>query len=215
MRVETEVAEILASIPSRLWDGSELPVPIEVIAREVYGLRVLLKSAGEMKEALDCPADVPFDVSGLLLSGIGEIWVNSWEAGQAWGKARIRFTVGHELGHFVMHQAAPRGIYCRATPEEEAEAREWVARPIPEVEANTFSAALLMPGDMVRDRIRDGAGEECIARVQAEFEVSRKASERRIAALGSLGLVPSPPAGRSPGAATRPQADRCAQNPRI
>lgn len=185
--VESEVDEILAAVPRRVWDGRSLPVPIELIAREVYGLRVLLKSGGEMKEAVGCSADDPFDVSGLLLTGIGEIWVNSWEAEQSWGSPRTRFTVGHELGHFVMHQAAPRGIWCRTTPPEESGAREWVPRPIPEVEANTFSAALLMPGDLVRQRIEKDEAEAGITRVQAEFSVSRKASERRIAALRSLG----------------------------
>lgn len=187
--VESEVDEILAAVPGRVWDGRSLPVPIELIAREVYGLRVLLKSREEMKEAVGCPGDDSFDVSGLLLTGIGEIWVNAWEAEQSWGSPRTRFTIGHELGHFVMHRSAPQGIYCRATPEDESSAREWVPRPIPEVEANTFSAALLMPGDMVRRRIVDGGSEESIMRVQADFSVSRKASERRIAALETPGQV--------------------------
>lgn len=185
--IESEVEEILAGVPRRVWDGRSLPVPVERIAREAYGLRVLLKSGEEMKEAVGCSADDPFDMSGLLLTGIGEIWINSWEAEQSWGSPRTRFTIGHELGHFVMHRTVPQGIYCRATPEDESASLAPVPRPIPEVEANTFSAALLMPGDMVRRRITDGESEECITRVQTDFSVSRKASQRRIAALESIG----------------------------
>lgn len=187
--VESQVGEILRSVPSRIWDGSTLPVPVDLIAREVYGLRVLMKSGEEMREAVGRPVDDTVEVSGLLLTGIGEIWVNSWEAEQSWGNPRTRFTIGHELGHFVMHQDGRTSIYCRADEEEEDQgdepALEPVPRTIPEVEANTFSAALLMPADLMRLRIRNG-DESDVALVQREFVVSRKASLRRIEALNEL-----------------------------
>lgn len=186
-RIESEVGEIVAAIPSRVWNGRSLPVPVEKIAREVYGLRVLLKSGEEIREAVNGPLDEPGDVSGLLLCGIGEIWVNSWEAEQtSWGTPRTRFTVGHELGHYVMHQAGRPGIYCRTTAEEDGSPLEPVPRPIPEVEANTFSASLLMPARLVRPLL-DGESEIDIERIKAEFEVSGKAGARRIEALRQLG----------------------------
>lgn len=183
-RVEFEVGEIIATIPSRVWNGHSLPVPVEQIAREVYGLRVLMKSGAEMKEAIGRPVDEPGEVSGLLFCRTGEIWVNSWEAEQPWGTPRTRFTIGHELGHYVMHQTGSPGIYCRAVGEEHA-AHDPVPRPIPEVEANTFSAALLMPPHLLRPRLA-GEGETDIERIRSEFVVSGKASARRIEALHDL-----------------------------
>lgn len=184
-RVESEVREIIGSVPEKIWDGKSVPVPIEEIVREVYGLRVLMKSGAEMKEAIGRDPDHPGEVSGLLLTRIGEIWVNSWEAEQSWGTPRSRFTIGHELGHFVMHQVNRPAIWCRAPGEDDGPALEPVARPIPEVEANTFSAALLMPGDLVRPRLR-GETEADVERVRTEFQVSRKASLRRLEALASI-----------------------------
>lgn len=188
--IESQVGEILASVPGRIWDGREPPVPVEVIAREVYGLRVLMKSGDEMREAAGRPADDPVEVSGLLLTGIGEIWVNSWEAEQSWGNPRTRFTIGHELGHFVMHQASRAGIYCRANTEDDDQvdepALEPVPRTIPEVEANTFSAALLMPSGLMRERLRSEGDSPDVGMIQREFIVSRKASIRRIEALRQL-----------------------------
>lgn len=183
-QVESEVTEILGAIPSRVWDGRSLPVPVEQIARELYGLRVLMKSGVEMKQAIGRPADQQGEVSGLLFCRIGEIWVNSWEAEQPWGTPRTRFTIGHELGHFVMHQIGTPGIYCRAVGEEHP-ALDPVPRPIPEVEANTFSAALLMPSDLVRTRLC-GEEETDVERVRAEFKVSGKASARRIESIRQL-----------------------------
>ena len=61
-------------------------------------------------------------LSGLLLPARGEIWVNAHEAKQ-WPPRR-RFTIGHELGHWVMHRAAgQQALFCRVN-EAEAKARD-------------------------------------------------------------------------------------------
>lgn len=187
-RVEGEARETLAQIPDRIWDGHSLPVPIERIAREVFGLRVLMKSDREMKEAIGLPGDDEGWISGLLFSQIGEIWVNSWEAEQPWGTRRTRFTIGHELGHHILHQTGLPGIYCRADPEENQGndlALDPVPRTIPEVEANTFSAAILMPETLARKQL-SGIPEEDVELLFSNFVVSRKASERRIHTLRLL-----------------------------
>ncbi|MBA1158923.1 ImmA/IrrE family metallo-endopeptidase [Microvirga mediterraneensis] len=99
---------------------------------------------------------------------------------------RKRFTVAHELGHFVLHLAAGEGEFIDdednfrtiTDPDEpwnEERRREW--------EANVFAAAILMPSSVVRDRwpeIRDVDG-------MAEwFQVSRQAMALR---LNQLGLI--------------------------
>jgi hypothetical protein len=58
----------------------------------------------------DCPP-----TSG---TGSGEIWVNAGEARQ-WPPRR-RFTIGHELGYWVMHRDGQQALFCRKTTVDEA-----------------------------------------------------------------------------------------------
>lgn len=61
---------------------------------------------------------------------------------------RQTFTVGHELGHFLLHKNKKKEVFKRvqaiqldyAGPDDQAE----------EVEANYFAATLIMPTDLVR-----------------------------------------------------------------
>src|SRR5262245_54626537 len=85
-------------------------------------------------------------LSGLLLAGPGEIWVNAAEA-REW-PGRRRFTIGHELGHWIMHrQAGKQSLFCRhaEVDEEEKDRSAEIER-----QANTFAAALTMPAHLIR-----------------------------------------------------------------
>ena len=78
------------------------------------------------------------------------------ESGRKWGilydrntsTRRGRFTIGHELGHYLLHRKKyPDGIYC-----DEA-AVDGRSGELIEQEANTFSATLLMPLDDFKRQI--------------------------------------------------------------
>ncbi len=71
--------------------------------------------------------------------------------------ARRRFTVGHELGHFCLHQQENAPVWCRTGCVEEQE-RKVELPPLPpeEEEANAFAAALLMPARLIRRHYRKG-----------------------------------------------------------
>ena len=115
-------------------------------------------------------------LSGLLLPARGEIWVNAGEARQ-WPPRR-RFTIGHELGHWVMHRSGQQSLFCRRTTVDEAVVLP--ARDIEE-EASAFAAALLMPQWLfVREHARCGGD---VATLCATFGSSIAATERRIASL--------------------------------
>lgn len=185
-RIEQEVGEIMRSIPPHVWDGRSLPIPVEEIAREVYGLRVCHRSHAEMKELVPDQA-VEGTLSGLLISSLGEIWVNEEEAAHPdWGAQRKRFTVGHELGHFVMHRTGLTTVFCRSE-EGNGSGNEPTPRTVPEVEANTFSAALMMPAPFVRSRLSpDRPEEENVAAVMDLFQASDKAARRRVETLRAI-----------------------------
>src|ERR671934_2391666 len=128
-RAEERAEQVLAKLPSWLWDGESLPVPVEDIAASVYGL--LVRDVDDMSAAPGAPPLVPGQsLSGLLLPARGEIWVNADEARQ-WPPRR-RFTIGHELGHWVMHRVAgQQSLFCRKTTVDESGRR---AETVPDIE---------------------------------------------------------------------------------
>src|SRR3954471_22560255 len=137
--VEERAEAVLAALPGYVWDGDRLPVPVEDIADTGFGL--LVRDVEDMGAAPGAPALLDGQsLSGLLLPARGEIWVNAAEARQ-WPPRR-RFTIGHELGHWVMHRTGQEALFCRRTSVDEQAAPP--ARDIEE-EASAFAAALLMP----------------------------------------------------------------------
>ncbi len=148
--IEERAERVLAGVPEWIWDGESLPVPVEDIADSVFRLRV--REVEDLSGAPGAPALEPGgSLSGLLLPGRAEIWVNGTEA-RAWPPRR-RFTIGHELGHWTLHRTGG-AVWCRSNavdpPEDEPAPRR--AYPPEESEANQFAAALLMPAHLVKRR---------------------------------------------------------------
>lgn len=175
--VSRHAEELLAEVPDWIWDHRSLPVPIEDIADSHVGL--LVRDVEDMTAAPGCP-EVGADgsISGLLLPGDGEIWVNATEA-REWPPRR-RFTIGHELGHWFLHQDAQRSLFCRhgtVDPDDGAKAGRPPLDPIEE-EANRFAASLLMPADLVRRHYRRTGGD--FDALCAIFNCSRAAMGRRL-----------------------------------
>src|ERR1700756_3898258 len=101
--IERLAEEFLAQVPSYIWDGTTLPVPIEEIADSHVGL--LVRNVEDLRRAPGAPALADGQLlSGLLLPVEGEIWVSADEARQ-WPPRR-RFTIAHELGHWRLHRHA-------------------------------------------------------------------------------------------------------------
>jgi hypothetical protein len=147
--IERLAEDFLAQVPTYLWDGAKLPVPIEEIADTHVGLLVRdvedLGAAPRAPELLHGQA-----LSGLLLPALGEIWVNADEA-RRWPPRR-RFTIAHELGHWRLHRdVEERAVFCRSgSIAPEAQTREQL--PPAEDEANAFAAAVLMPAALVKEQ---------------------------------------------------------------
>jgi IrrE N-terminal-like domain len=164
--------------------GAEIPVPVESIAEDLLGLRI-----EERWDLADC--------SGLLLPAERLIVLNAAERASAHNDPplrRSRFTVAHELGHWICHaherpEAEP--VYCRqvhlAEPADRALERE----------ANVFAAELLMPAAAVRRTWAEtGEVDGCAARL----DVSRTAMQWR---LYSFDLVEDAPGREHPGVIER------------
>jgi hypothetical protein len=171
-RAREQAERILAGVPAWLWDGERLPVPVEDIVDSCFGLHV--REVEDMRSAPGAPSvGDGQQLSGLLLPARGEIWVNADEA-KRWPPRR-RFTIGHELGHWVMHRTGQESLFCRRTTVQES-------RPVVadiEEEASQFAAELLMPRWLL---VREHAA--CKGDLDAlctRFSSSRAAMERRVA----------------------------------
>jgi Zn-dependent peptidase ImmA (M78 family) len=112
----------------------------------------------------------------LLRASRGEIWVNATEA-REWPPRR-RFTIGHELGHWVLHRAGQTALFCRHGVIESETTKP--APPVPEDEANRFAAALLMPARLMT---REYANDPDFERLCGVFDASGAAMGRRLHAV--------------------------------
>lgn len=161
------------------FDVASYPIPIEDLAR---GLGILVHYE-------------PFDgdLSGILLRDEDRtiIGINSRHAG-----VRQRFTVAHELGHFLLH-AGNKVHVDREFRVNFRDATHTTGSASEEMEANRFAAALLMPESLMREAFRrktsngfdplgdDDESDEVIQKLAREFKVSNQALLIR---LGELGL---------------------------
>ena len=170
--IERTAERVLAGVPDYIWDGRRLPVPIEHIVDSAYSL--LVREVEDMNSAPGCPELAPGEsLSGLLLPGLSEIWVNAAEAATSPG--RRRFTIAHELGHWCMHREENGVVYCRSAVVDPTEERP--PRPPREEEADVFAAALLMPAVIMREQY--GLDSEFRSLCE-RFQVSGQAMSRRL-----------------------------------
>jgi Zn-dependent peptidase ImmA (M78 family) len=108
------------------YEAADLPVPVESIAADLLGLYVEQAEIG---------------CSGLLIPAERRIVVRAGEP-----QSRQRFTLAHELGHWVcqVKEGHEAPVYCRAADVAPTADR------LLEREANVFAAELLMPEDALR-----------------------------------------------------------------
>ena len=103
-------------------------------------------------------------------------------------QVRQRFTVAHEIGHYVLHVKGQqqqlfvdRSIFNRDEGSSTGDDAE-------EVQANQFAAALLMPEKMVREEIAKSAfdldDEDDVSNLAKRFNVSAAAMTFRLKNLG-------------------------------
>lgn len=86
---------------------------------------------------------------------------------------RRRFSIAHEIGHFMLHPD-------RVAPERGGATNAAVAAQ--EHEADQFAAELLMPSDRLRRAAIEYAGD--VQRLATRFEVSQSAMRIRLERLG-------------------------------
>lgn len=147
------------------------PLAVEDVAKAL-GAEIIHKS------------DLPDHIIGRIEIDPSDSSVCRIKLNRKYNKNRLRFTVAHELGHFLKHKHwhseditdsdIPSAIYYNKTNKIGGE--EW--------EANLFAAQLLMPATEIFKLKKQKATLEEMAKT---FEVSKVAIKIRLEALGFLG----------------------------
>ena len=164
-RIEKIVSGILQE-----FHGSELPIPVDEIARK-KGLDIKPYNLGE-------------GISGALVidSGKGTIGVNPTES-----KVRQRFTIAHELGHYELHRQDSSLFIDKEFKVLFRDHNSSTGEILKEQEANAFAAAILMPEKFlireIKGRNFDLTEEDAIKDLAKTFNVSITAMTYRIANL--------------------------------
>lgn len=177
-KISSLVREILRQAGIR-----SIPIPVEKIVQQ-RGIDLRLNN------------DPQSDVSGFLFLG-GErpmIGVNSSQA-----QVRQRFTIAHELGHYLLHGFPPSEVHVdHGFKVMLRDGRSSEGTDEAEREANLFAAELLMPEDLLRAELRDTqhlriddaevAVDELLVRLAGKYGVSKQVMMFRLANLGYLGF---------------------------
>lgn len=156
-------AEALLARFSARFGPTEGAVPVDALATDLLGLLVI-ESDG-------------IEVSGLLVPATRYVYLNARESRESEG--RRRFTLAHEIGHWVCQcdegrSAAPEPILCRASDMSGTGSAL-------EREANNFAASLLMPEQPIHQAAAEGLDIDAAAE---RFGVSDIAMEWRYFNLG-------------------------------
>jgi Zn-dependent peptidase ImmA (M78 family) len=170
-KIEEKVSEILQSM-----NMNYPPVPVDEVA-QYLGLTVEKIQLSE-------------NVSGILVldGDVGTIGVNAGHA-----LVRRRFSVAHEIGHYVLHKTDKSLFidkkYIAVYQRNEKSA---TGEDLLEIQANRFAAALLMPADMIRNAVNqkdfDFGDELALESLAQKFNVSTQAMAYRLANLGLFEL---------------------------
>jgi hypothetical protein len=147
-----------------MFGGPQIPVPVESIAEDFLGLRIV-------QTHMDC--------SGMLLPAERLIRISAAEGPRNEPPLRrFRFTIAHELGHWICHAlegANPAISYCRPIDLTDSADRSL------EREANVFAAELLMPEPAIRASWDELGSADALA---SRFDVSPSAMRWRLYSFG-------------------------------
>lgn len=169
-RIDRLVSQLLERISS-----DEPPIPLEQIVERV--------GASIVYERFDD------DISGVLIRNEGYSVIGVQKSQSL---VRQRFTIAHELGHFLLHDGKPIRVDKSFRVNWRKE-RSSDSRDVEEVEANAFAAKLLMPKHMI-ERVHGVDSFELeddteVARLAELFRVSKQAMNFRLNQLFANGAL--------------------------
>ena len=156
-----------------LRDHNLLDIPVDPLTiAKALGIKVMNAKFSES------------DRSGAIAKrgGITSIFLDSDDS-----PARKRFSIAHEIGHYMLHMQTADDIEIvdkkdnfRSIPVESS---EWTDEKRMEWEANIFAAALLMDEDLIRE---EWLKSKDLLKMAWRFQVSQSAIAIRLTSLGLI-----------------------------
>lgn len=173
--IEKKADEVLEQTNSM-----SMPINIKSVA-EKLGLQVV-------------PYELGDDISGVLLVKDGRTTIG-YNLKQVGNIVRTRFTIAHELGHYILkHERGGLFVddYKRHFAATFRNEESSTGEDIQEREANAFAAAILMPKKILINKVSthrlDFTDDKNLKSLADEFKVSQIAMSYRLANLGILNL---------------------------
>lgn len=160
---------------TKIWNDAGRPFPVPVDS-------IILQHGLVLQESM-----LEDSVAGMMVTrenGTTVVAIN-----QSHHKNRKRFSMAHELGHYLLHRNA-RSIFVDGSEQKfyrDAEAS--TGTKIQEIEANAFAAELLMPQDKIEELVPESLSsldEGVIEWLAEEFMVSQSAMIFRLQKLNLL-----------------------------
>ena len=127
--------------------------------------------------------DFDDDISGLFVIKKNQPYIcyNSTQS-----ESRIRFTIAHELGHFILHSKNTPLFIDKKKKILFRDINSSTGEVLIEREANAFAAALLMPKALIENEVDSMLAneEDTIQYLADKFSVSTQAMSFRLSNLG-------------------------------
>lgn len=124
-------------------DAERYPVKVEELARE-YSSRCFPEAPITKIEGADLPG-----FEGMLAPNSAKTKWRIVYNNQGRSPGRIRFTLAHELGHYLLHRAQQQEFTCSELDMHDWDSKERAL----ESDADTFASFLLMPLDDFRKQV--------------------------------------------------------------
>lgn len=157
-------AALLRQLPDL--DGA---VPIEEIALALDIDSIEMRPLASIEGCLQCDP----------LKSYGQIVVNARNP-----RRRRRYSVAHELGHFLNERHRPTSAFgFDCTAEDMAAPKQSGLRQRQEREANVFAIEVLTPRRLLGRHLKPATGLEHALTIAERFDVSREAAARRYVTL--------------------------------
>jgi Zn-dependent peptidase ImmA (M78 family) len=149
--------------------GPKIPVDIDAIVK-AHGIEVFLDN------------EMATSVSGILMIKEGQVGAM---ANMSHPEVRIRFTLAHELGHYLLHRRK-QDVFVDEFAVMYRSSSPGGIDPL-EVEANVFAAELLMPEGDVRAALKAdpliAESDDAIRKLARRYKVSPSAMKYRLRQL--------------------------------
>jgi len=123
-------------------------LPVDVFTLVELSLRLDVIPFDDLFAKYDSDAAITQDFTGIYVDA--EAYV-LWEKGPVWKQNRLRFSVAHELGHYVLHRDLASGLAFNSFDEF----AQWIRRQdgqkyALEQAANEFAGRLLVPPEQLK-----------------------------------------------------------------